>query len=54
MGTRASASAPRPEAADRATSENKDPQYEARQFTCYVAIVLDLDVLVVGLGGGGI
>lgn len=53
LGTRASASAPQPEAADRATSENKDPQYEARQFTCYVATLPDLDVLVVGLEGGG-
>lgn len=33
LGTRASAAAPRPEAADRATSENKDTQYEVRQFT---------------------
>lgn len=53
LSTRASASAPRPEAADRATSENKDPQYEVRQFTCYVATLPDLDVLVVGLWGKG-
>lgn len=51
--TRASAAAPRPEAADQAISENKDTQYEVRQFTCYVATLPDLDVLVVGLGGGG-